>query len=1702
MANEINAGSNPSLENLGGDKSGKANLFLVDPNPPGRGIVPAEDMFMYVKLRAIRKNRSVLETTGGASNVSLKQSQGTDGEINFIATKVDRDTNGNIMNDGFSYTTTDWTNIGGKVTDSRGVLEGFGVNSINITYGASLVPQVDITFTDLRGSSLFNVIDKDNRQSPYSIFFSLPYPIFELTVKGYFGKAVTYCLHMTKANFDFDGSTGNFNIKANFVGFQQAFLADMVLGNVIGVVNTREGSEALSRTSITDSLGNIQPTPKLDDFIKKISNISELTKDIKGESDTFTNLKNLNTELSKIRQMRSFLGTPTDSSGSKQQTTVDGGKSKNKASRKIISDDIGYKGLTKNIDYVIIRDILVVKSQRSSEFKDFAEKAINLYTDYTKTFNESTNDFQNFIFSKSDDGKIIINDDNEIYNKYNEEKQKQGAKTFKNFYDTFLTEKRLETKNNWKEGFDFTSIPENRNNFVGEGKFSLEGDDIVFAVDLYPVRDKLDQLYREKKERIDKLQKDVIIDLNKKLSQKIEFNPTIRYVTNIIVNNVQAMLSTLYDVSRKAEVLKEQRLKALQGVVTDVDVKKSKGLYAWPDVVQTETEQQNENKWLGDIIDFDDERRSLFPEIQFVEDVLDGYLTSKKRITEGSENAVKGVTKNDSNNWMSVSPYDYNENPYFGLNDVRNWDIKSPKGIPEYMINEIINRVILLTTYSKFDKNILEYSALDGAYAALNMLDDKLAKVVIENLNGDDVIRYAEEKKLLKTTSEDTILVKNNLTVSGFDLNGTTGDSNSFLYIKENLSNSVGYDITNKTKPLNTTILNKEKGSNGAVTKIETVYKSKDDEKGIKGFEYFLPTLDISYHKNIWGESVASKIKPTPDQISNNNYGLSLSNINILDGERKDNGESSNNYIGVASSKDSRSILETKIYSGQTSNAARALMLLNTLPFKNTKEENKYDIKDFFKDTTKVVKLPKYYLLWICGSIWRYKESGGSSNGDPLKWAGSSNEYEFSQPSLTSYLFNVGDKKLYSDSTIDTFFLSLPPATKQMLIDYYLDWVNRFFTTFENLIRNYTESIKNSNKIDNDLLTELSQTVNVVSITPRLWEKKLDGNLVKKSDIETYVNQFSNYFTKYYEEKNDETNPSENDDGKNSALSTTNNSDLKNVLYQYFKNVYDKWIGGTENGKVFNVCGPSDDEDLITYFKFISRSWCDIGDTAVVNLNSVASLTSNFDTNVYFYLAKILRDSNFLLQILPSYVNFKDPQEVIDMFKPITNVDKSNRSTGPIYACIYAGGNSKTLDIPDGQYKDDGFNMRTGEVPEEFTGCNKPNDPNGLTYNLVAFRVAFGSENQTIFKNVNLNQEEHRETGEYFKVLGEYIDNRGGSKRNYQGTDLYQIYQARSYKCKIDALGCMNIQPLMYFQLDNVPFFKGAYLITNVSHSITPNHITTNFEGVRQTKITTPVVDNATTFLNINFDEENERETIDLTPPIRNFAPWGVLDPGGNFTFNLLNSGFLSNQMGVPNNVANTLSNPTGTNTQIGNILTTFGITTNAQVTMFMAAMLYEGNDFKPPFVESWDNPNIDDNGVARNGTKEQLAYGSENNTLGNTEPGDGYKFRGRGFVRLTGRKLYEEANKKSKLNEFINVDLTSDEGLNLLSVSPEQSLAISAWYWKKENINDVIKSGKGAEFTEVIKKINSKDTKNMKERYEKLDIILDKLNLKDIFNV
>ena len=294
-----------NVEDLSSNKRGAktGNVFVVDPNPPGMDIIPPEDMFIYVKFSAYPRSR----TTYGGNTLEgdpIVFDSGIEGEVNFISTKIkykDGKLDPPLQK---SYATTDWTNIGGfKDENSRsaGTLEGFGIKDISIKYNASLVPVVDITFTDVRGSGLFDVIKDNDRKSPYSIFFKMPYPVFRLSVKGYFGQKVDYCLHMVNWTSNFDGSTGNFDITANFLGFQQAFLNDMVLGNIIGTINTQKGFNNLNR--IYDDRGSDIGTEgdfnirKIDEFLTKISRIQIETEIIKSDLNSFEYLKDLNGKL-------------------------------------------------------------------------------------------------------------------------------------------------------------------------------------------------------------------------------------------------------------------------------------------------------------------------------------------------------------------------------------------------------------------------------------------------------------------------------------------------------------------------------------------------------------------------------------------------------------------------------------------------------------------------------------------------------------------------------------------------------------------------------------------------------------------------------------------------------------------------------------------------------------------------------------------------------------------------------------------------------------------------------------------------------------------------------------------------------------------------------------------------------------------------------------------------------------------------------------------------------------------------------------------------------------------------------------------------------------------------------------------------------------------------------------------------------------
>ena len=118
-------------------------------------------------------------------------------------------------------------------------------------------------------------------------------------------------------------------------------------------------------------------------------------------------------------------------------------------------------------------------------------------------------------------------------------------------------------------------------------------------------------------------------------------------------------------------------------------------------------------------------------------------------------------------------------------------------------------------------------------------------------------------------------------------------------------------------------------------------------------------------------------------------------------------------------------------------------------------------------------------------------------------------------------------------------------------------------------------------------------------------------------------------------------------------------------------------------------------------------------------------------------------------------------------------------------------------------------------------------------------------------------------------------------------------------------------------------------------------------------------------------------------------------------------------------------------------------ITTPQQQAMFIAQLAHESGGFQ--FMEEIAS------GAAYEGRSD----------LGNTQPGDGVRFKGRGYIQVTGRYNYGQAG------DALGLDLVNNPGL---AARPENAARIAAWYWSSRNINEAANNG---DFLQVTRLIN-----------------------------
>ena len=80
---------------------------------------------------------------------------------------------------------------------------------------------------------------------------------------------------------------------------------------------------------------------------------------------------------------------------------------------------------------------------------------------------------------------------------------------------------------------------------------------------------------------------------------------------------------------------------------------------------------------------------------------------------------------------------------------------------------------------------------------------------------------------------------------------------------------------------------------------------------------------------------------------------------------------------------------------------------------------------------------------------------------------------------------------------------------------------------------------------------------------------------------------------------------------------------------------------------------------------------------------------------------------------------------------------------------------------------------------------------------------------------------------------------------------------------------------------------------------------------------------------------------------------------------------------------------------------------------------------------------------------------------LGNTQPGDGMRYKGRGLIQITGRNNYAECGKALGVDLITNPELLETNDLACRS---------AAWFWASHGLNDLADKG---DFDRITKRIN-----------------------------
>ena len=971
------------------------NITLIDPNRVvdnlgnvQERLVKQEDLVYYANLEC-----SVLPRTKLAVGTALNDQQRTIsvGKINFLNpgfktfydTKWSDELTGkdtlqgkgvnqpslkSVKNpnksDDYYITQSTYSNGTPGAVDT-GLL---GIKDINISMGLDFFPVVEMTLEDVKGRTLFEA----GNNSPYAAFFQLPYPLFTLTLKGYYGKAIKYTLMLQSFTSNFDPSSHNFIIRLKFFGYKYTLLSYVNFGALMAVphmynnlvttvTKTTETNQSIKETGqkpalvsrgyekmkeiysdykskglIDDDFPEItlnQLRYRLDEFIKNI--LEQFTKENMG---VLTDVSNYQNSLINY-QTKVYFGAGT-SWFNKYMDTKNPYITKNGETVYTWLPNIKLEDRPKW--YKELEGIVLTYNKQLND-NSVLGKNPGSYTIAKTTYSSSIdNTIQTNTFVKAINPKTDID----------------WVKSYKSFNPSVNYVDQDDIK--------FKTYKENS---LGNINKTIGTTNITFPNFLYfegpgSFIEKINKMSKDaevkKKEIEEKIMNNLKVQFNSK-EYGLGFTPTIRNILAVFYCQGEAFLRLLDDVHSKAWDQRENpyRRAAIFGGSTtapSVDVKTStqnnEPIYPWPQVIKETIGADNQEKFeiiypgAGDVAtQYRAYIPEIWPEVEFVEEFIKGYTYRDNDFTKLDSNETNVANRPRR---ISLNSIDF---------PVSN-QVFQNKQQSKYFY-EIYERIILNAYYSKLNR-ISGYP-----FSVYNVVAENESINMIESLGQTNpyLSKIIKEYQIDQTNFE---IFLRHISNEGQGESWQNFIRGNFVtpYIKSEVENpSVLYnqDILNNTKsqPDVSLIITSNK------VNIQN-YVSETPASNIFDFTDIYPITNLNWDKDYLANgstlNFATEAFETDSVIEYNEIQKTITNFQFDDQTNEKRPISNFNYFNLVNT---RNIVDLKLFYESNTNT-------NQFVTEGNLRYTNYDGQLIAEQTTSMMNTP-YFINAIQDGVFKFR---------------------------------------------------------------------------------------------------------------------------------------------------------------------------------------------------------------------------------------------------------------------------------------------------------------------------------------------------------------------------------------------------------------------------------------------------------------------------------------------------------------------------------------------------------------------------------------------------------------------------------------------------------------------------------------------------------------------------------------------------------